>query len=104
MLQAVKTVSSALNDFYGTLNDEQKARFEAIGPQRTSQLESLEVAPTTVPPAWPSQRWANHSALDVTIVGAFNSSEFSERLIGMIMPWDATPLSNRRPTYSRPIR
>jgi hypothetical protein len=48
MLQAVKVVSSALNDFYGTLSDEQKARFEAIGPQRTSQLESLEVAPTNV--------------------------------------------------------
>ena len=46
MLQAVKMVSSALNDFYGTLSDEQKARFEAIGPQRTTQLEALEVAPT----------------------------------------------------------
>ena len=42
-------VSAALNDFYGTLSDEQKARFEAIGPQRTAQLESLEVAPTEVP-------------------------------------------------------
>ena len=49
MLQAVKMVSSALNDFYGTLSDEQKARFEAIGPQRTTQLEALEVAPTDVP-------------------------------------------------------
>ena len=38
MLQAVKMGSSALNDFYGTLSDEQKARFEAIGPQRTSRL------------------------------------------------------------------
>jgi hypothetical protein len=47
MLQAVKIVSAALNDFYGSLSDEQKARFEAIGPQRTSQLETLEVAPTT---------------------------------------------------------
>ncbi len=46
MLQAVKMVSSALNDFYGTLSDEQKARFEAIGPQGTAQAESLEVAPT----------------------------------------------------------
>jgi hypothetical protein len=43
MLEAVKTVRSALNDFYGSLNDEQKARFEAIGPKRTSQLESLDV-------------------------------------------------------------
>jgi hypothetical protein len=45
-LQAVKMVSSALNDFYGTLSDEQKTRFEAIGPQRTTQLEALEVAPS----------------------------------------------------------
>jgi hypothetical protein len=49
MLQAVKMVNSALNDFYGTLSDEQKARFEAIGPQQTAQLESLEVAPTEAP-------------------------------------------------------
>jgi hypothetical protein len=50
MLQAVKMLSAALNNFYGTLSDEQKARFEAIGPQQTSRLESLEVAPapTTV--------------------------------------------------------
>ena len=48
MLQAIKTVRSALNDFYGSLSDEQKARFEAIGPQRTSQLESLDVVHTTV--------------------------------------------------------
>ena len=48
MLQAVKMVSSALNDFYGTMSDEQKARFEAIGPQRTTQLESLEVTHTNV--------------------------------------------------------
>jgi hypothetical protein len=32
MLQAVKTVSSALDDFYGSLSDEQKANFDAIGP------------------------------------------------------------------------
>jgi hypothetical protein len=48
MLQAVKMVSSALNDFYRALSDEQKARFEAIGPQRTTQLESLEVTHTNV--------------------------------------------------------
>jgi len=34
MLQAVKTVRSGLDSFYGALSDEQKARFEAIGPQR----------------------------------------------------------------------
>ena len=32
MLASVKTVSASLNDFYGTLSDEQKAKFEAIGP------------------------------------------------------------------------
>jgi hypothetical protein len=37
MLEAVRTVHSALNDFYASLNDEQKAQFEAIGPSRTSQ-------------------------------------------------------------------
>jgi hypothetical protein len=36
LLQAVKAVRSALDDFYATLNDEQKAQFEAIGPQRTA--------------------------------------------------------------------
>lgn len=35
MLQAVKSVHTALNKFYGELNDEQKARFDALGPQRT---------------------------------------------------------------------
>ena len=48
MLQAVDTVRVALNNFYGTLSDEQKARFESIGPQRTSELESLDVTHTTV--------------------------------------------------------
>jgi hypothetical protein len=36
MLQAVKLVRSALDDFYGSLSDEQKAQFEAIGPQANS--------------------------------------------------------------------
>lgn len=34
MLDAVKTVSGALDDFYGRLTDEQKAQFEAIGPKQ----------------------------------------------------------------------
>ena len=33
MLQAVKIVRAALDDFYGKLSDEQKAQFEAIGPR-----------------------------------------------------------------------
>jgi hypothetical protein len=36
MLEAVKLVSSALDDFYDTLSDQQKAQFEAIGPKRTA--------------------------------------------------------------------
>ena len=39
MLQAVKTVRSALDGFYATLNDEQKAQFEAIGPRRTASSD-----------------------------------------------------------------
>jgi hypothetical protein len=36
MLQAVKLMRPALEDFYATLSDEQKAQFEAIGPKRTA--------------------------------------------------------------------
>ena len=36
LLQAVKLVRPALEDFYMTLNDEQKAQFESIGPRRTT--------------------------------------------------------------------
>jgi len=36
MVGAVKSVRTALEDFYATLTDEQKAQFEAIGPRRTS--------------------------------------------------------------------
>jgi hypothetical protein len=37
MLEAVRTVRPALEQFYGLLNDEQKARFNAIGPDDQSQ-------------------------------------------------------------------
>jgi hypothetical protein len=36
MLQAVKIVRTALDDFYAKLTDEQKAQFEAIGPGRSA--------------------------------------------------------------------
>jgi hypothetical protein len=32
-------VRSALDEFYTALNDEQKAQFEAIGPQRTASSD-----------------------------------------------------------------
>ncbi len=37
MLQAVRTVRTALNEFYGSLSDEQKARFNVIGQGRASR-------------------------------------------------------------------
>jgi LTXXQ motif family protein len=36
MLQTTKQVRAALEDFYATLSDEQKAQFEAIGPRRST--------------------------------------------------------------------
>ena len=33
MLQAVQTIRPALDDFYGSLSDDQKARFNTIGRQ-----------------------------------------------------------------------
>jgi LTXXQ motif family protein len=35
MLQAIGTVRPALDSFYNSLNDEQKAAFDAIGPERS---------------------------------------------------------------------
>jgi hypothetical protein len=43
MLQAVKQVRAALDGFYATLSDEQKAAFEAIGPRRTSYADRSEM-------------------------------------------------------------
>jgi len=37
MLQAVKLVRAALDDFYATLSDEQKAQFEGIGQKRAAR-------------------------------------------------------------------
>ncbi len=38
LLQGVKGVRAALDDFYNSLNDEQKAQFEAIGQQRDTTV------------------------------------------------------------------
>jgi hypothetical protein len=48
MLQAVKTVRAALEDFYGKLSDEQKAQFEAIGQRQTAasrQSSATQISP-----------------------------------------------------------
>jgi hypothetical protein len=44
MLEAVKTVRSALDAFYGALTDEQKAQFESIGRLRTGMLDRPKAA------------------------------------------------------------
>jgi LTXXQ motif family protein len=46
MLQAVKTVRTALDDFYGKLDDEQKAQFEAIGPRRSASSDQPAIVQT----------------------------------------------------------
>jgi hypothetical protein len=46
MLQAVKTVRAALDDFYAKLSDEQKAQFEAIGPRRSASSDQPTAART----------------------------------------------------------
>jgi hypothetical protein len=40
MLEAIKTVRTPLDDFYGKLSDEQKAQFEAIGPRRSASIDT----------------------------------------------------------------
>ena len=58
MLQAVKTVRAALDDFYGKLNDEQKAQFEAIGPRRAG----LSDQPSDAQPSAAQTRTRRHHA------------------------------------------
>jgi hypothetical protein len=41
MLQAILTVRPALDNFYNSLTDEQKAAFDAIGPERNSATIAL---------------------------------------------------------------
>ena len=43
MLESVKLVRTALDDFYAMLSDEQKAQFEAIGPRRTSLADRADM-------------------------------------------------------------
>jgi hypothetical protein len=51
MLQAVKSVRAALDDFYGKLSDEQKAQFEAIGPRRSARSALFDQPTTSDQPA-----------------------------------------------------
>jgi hypothetical protein len=45
MLEAVKSVRTALDDLYGKLSDEQKAQFEQIGPQRAAVAARSDALP-----------------------------------------------------------
>ena len=65
MLAAVGAVSVSLNDFYGTLSDEQKAKFEAIGPIAESEPEpEVEVVQAPVRRVlWPTAYRGNHSTV-----------------------------------------
>jgi len=45
MLEAVKTVRTPLDDFYGRLSDEQKAQFEAIGQRRSARADQSSATP-----------------------------------------------------------
>jgi hypothetical protein len=49
MLQAVKIVHAALDEFYGELTDEQKAQFEAIGPGRAAISNQSTAADSSQP-------------------------------------------------------
>jgi len=49
MLQAIATVQPALNGFYGSLSDEQKAAFDAIGPER-NEIKAASASDNGGPP------------------------------------------------------
>jgi hypothetical protein len=48
LLAAIKTVDAPLNDFYATLDEEQKARFNGISLPQTAQVEQPKPKPTVV--------------------------------------------------------
>ncbi|MBN9601757.1 MAG: Spy/CpxP family protein refolding chaperone [Afipia felis] len=61
LLGAVKSVHAALNDFYGTLSDEQKAQFEAIGPDRSGQQQASNDDDAEQPAKRTTRRSRHHS-------------------------------------------
>ena len=65
MLQTVRTVRPALEKFYQSLNDEQKARLNALGPEEQDQQQAqsslARKCATSVPPASPPCRSSGSS-------------------------------------------
>ena len=49
MLEGVKSVRAALDDFYGKLSDEQKAQFEAIGQRRSASSDQSSEQSSAMP-------------------------------------------------------
>jgi hypothetical protein len=49
MLEAIQTIRPALDQFYASLNDEQKANFDVIGRQRMGAAERAASEPTSEP-------------------------------------------------------
>jgi hypothetical protein len=67
MLQAVKTVRTPLDSFYGSLNDEQKASFDAIGPKRLSAADQNAIAENNDTPRHARGRRHHHNNVDYMI-------------------------------------
>lgn len=63
LLGAVKSVHAALNDFYGTLSDEQKAQFEAIGPDRSGKQRADNADADDQPVQRTSRRHRRHHGI-----------------------------------------
>jgi hypothetical protein len=64
-------VRLALNDFYGSLNDEQKARFDAIGPQRTNQANQPADQPKTTQTEHRRRRSSNINSVIRHLIRSF---------------------------------
>ncbi|WP_245452603.1 Spy/CpxP family protein refolding chaperone [Bradyrhizobium sp. C9] len=60
MLQAIGTVRPALDGFYGALSDEQKAAFDAIGPERDGGRSAMAAAGGEEPPRTHHRRHHHH--------------------------------------------
>ncbi|WP_198960968.1 Spy/CpxP family protein refolding chaperone [Bradyrhizobium sp. UFLA03-84] len=60
MLQAIGTVRPALDTFYSALSDEQKAAFDAIGPERDGGRSAMAAASVDEPPRSHHRRRHHH--------------------------------------------
>jgi hypothetical protein len=82
ILQAVKAVRAPLEDFYGSLSDEQKAQFEAIGPDRGQKDSNASLNDDDSQQAAPAARSGGHRRH--TRVGVHGVERAVRRLISII--------------------